>query len=51
MSSSAHPLLWPMLLARMPLETGLEFLEADEVEPEAGVEEAARVLITAACLR
>lgn len=48
-SRSAYLLFWTLLFALTPLETGLEFPEADEVEPEA--EEAVFTLIRAACLR
>lgn len=51
---SAYPLLWLLLFAVTPLETGLEtgreFPEADE-ELEAEAEEAPWALIAAACLR
>lgn len=50
-SRGAYLLLWPLLFALTPLETGLEFPEADELEPEAEEEEAPLALITAACLR
>lgn len=43
--------MWPLLFALTPLETGLEFPEADEPEPEAEVEEALWALEVAACLR
>lgn len=48
----AYLLLWTLLFALTPLETGLGFPEADELEPEAEEEqEAPLALITAACLR
>lgn len=50
-SRSAYPLLWPLVFALTPLETGLEFPDADELEPEVEVEEAPWALIAAACLR
>lgn len=47
---SSYLLLWLLLFALTPLETGLGFPEAaDELEPEAEVEEAL-ALVTAACL-
>lgn len=51
LSRSAYLLLWTLLFALTPLETGLEFPEADELEPEAELEEAVLTLIRAACLR
>lgn len=50
-SRTAYLLFWILLFALKPLETGLEFPEADELEPEAEVEEAVFTLIRAACLK
>lgn len=47
---SAYTLLWPLLLAPTPFETGLDLPEVDELEAEAEVEEAPCDLITAARL-
>ena len=53
-NGSAYPLLWPLVFAITPLETGLMFPEAaDEPEQEAEVmvEEARWALFTAAFLK
>lgn len=51
-SHGPYPLLWFLVFALTPLETGLEFPEADELELEAEVEveEAPWALDKAACL-
>lgn len=49
---ATYPLLWPLLFALTPLDTGLGFPEADELEPDVEAEEEALwARIVAACLR
>ena len=51
LSGNAYLVLWPLLLELTPLETGLEFPAADELEHDADEEEAVVALFTAAFLK